>query len=161
RIGGPRAFDHALLVYPSGESANAAADWPDARRGIPHRERQDYRARHEPAVSGKPRPAAPEHKEDRSCRTGQRTGRRHDDRARPSRDEFPAAVDLRRRLAFCSSISVMNLCILALCAMAVAVAADPIPVMLLDGQSGGTYHDWKAITPVLKKQLDETGLFKV
>lgn len=40
-------------------------------------------------------------------------------------------------------------------------AADLIPVMLLDGESAGTYHDWKATTPVLKKELDETGLFRV
>jgi hypothetical protein len=33
--------------------------------------------------------------------------------------------------------------------------------MLLDGESGGTYHQWKLTTPVLKKQLDETGLFQV
>lgn len=38
-------------------------------------------------------------------------------------------------------------------------AASPIPVMLLDGESGGAYHDWQHITPVLKKMLDETGLF--
>ena len=40
-------------------------------------------------------------------------------------------------------------------------AADPIAVMILDGESGGTYHKWQLVTPVLKKQLDETGLFKV
>jgi uncharacterized protein len=40
-----------------------------------------------------------------------------------------------------------------------AVAA--IRVMILDGQSGGAYHNWQAITPVLKKELDETGLFQV
>src|SRR5215469_9770802 len=40
-------------------------------------------------------------------------------------------------------------------------AADLIPVMLLDGESAGTYHDWKATTPVLKKVLEETGLFQV
>src|SRR5215469_10371880 len=40
-------------------------------------------------------------------------------------------------------------------------AADLIPVMLLDGESAGTYHDWKATTPVLKRELDETGLFRV
>ncbi len=33
--------------------------------------------------------------------------------------------------------------------------------MLLDGQSGGTYHAWQQTTPVLKKQLEETGLFQV
>ena len=38
-------------------------------------------------------------------------------------------------------------------------AAAPIAVMILDGESGGTYHDWQRVTPVLKKMLDETGLF--
>jgi hypothetical protein len=33
--------------------------------------------------------------------------------------------------------------------------------MLLDGESAGTYHNWRLVTPVLKKQLDETGLFQV
>lgn len=33
--------------------------------------------------------------------------------------------------------------------------------MLLDGESAGTYHKWALITPVLKKQLEETGLFRV
>jgi hypothetical protein len=42
-----------------------------------------------------------------------------------------------------------------------ARAADPIHVMLLDGESAGTYHKWQITTPVLKKQLDETGLFQV
>jgi len=40
-------------------------------------------------------------------------------------------------------------------------AAAPVPVMLLDGESGGPYHDWQRVTPVLKKILDETGLFAV
>ena len=38
-------------------------------------------------------------------------------------------------------------------------AASPIAVMILDGESGGPYHDWQHVTPVLKKVLDETGLF--
>lgn len=50
--------------------------------------------------------------------------------------------------------------LLAICAAALASAA-PIRVMLLDGQSGGPYHDWRATTPVMKKQLEETGLFQV
>lgn len=33
--------------------------------------------------------------------------------------------------------------------------------MLLDGQSAGAYHNWALITPTLKKELEETGLFKV
>jgi hypothetical protein len=49
--------------------------------------------------------------------------------------------------------------------LAVLVAAPraqaPIPVMLLDGESGGPWHKWQLTTPVLKKALDETGLFAV
>jgi len=40
-------------------------------------------------------------------------------------------------------------------------AASPIRVMLLDGESAGTYHAWRETTPVLKKELEETGLFQV
>jgi mono/diheme cytochrome c family protein len=40
-------------------------------------------------------------------------------------------------------------------------AAAPAAVMLLDGESGGPYHKWQLTTAVLKKELDETGLFKV
>ena len=40
-------------------------------------------------------------------------------------------------------------------------SAAPLRVMLLDGQSGGPYHPWRLVTPVLKKQLEETGLFQV
>lgn len=40
-------------------------------------------------------------------------------------------------------------------------AAAPIPVMLLDGESGGPWHKWQLTTPLLKKALEETGLFKV
>ncbi len=43
---------------------------------------------------------------------------------------------------------------------AAALAAPPIRVLILDGESGGTYHNWKAATPVLKAELDETGLFQ-
>jgi hypothetical protein len=43
----------------------------------------------------------------------------------------------------------------------VSRAATPIRVMILDGESAGTYHQWQIVTPVLKKQLDETGLFQV
>src|SRR5262252_5422951 len=42
-----------------------------------------------------------------------------------------------------------------------APAAAPISVMLIDGESGGPYHKWQLVTPVLKKQLEETGLFQV
>jgi type 1 glutamine amidotransferase len=34
-------------------------------------------------------------------------------------------------------------------------------VMLLDGESGGTWHQWQQTTPVLRRQLEATGLFRV
>jgi hypothetical protein len=61
----------------------------------------------------------------------------------------------------------------ALCALPVSVAigqttslpsahrAGPIKVMILDGQSAGAFHNWKLTTPILKKELEETGLFSV
>ncbi len=44
-------------------------------------------------------------------------------------------------------------------ASATALAAPPIRVLILDGESAAPYHNWKAETPVLKAELDETGLF--
>ena len=38
-------------------------------------------------------------------------------------------------------------------------AVTPVRVMILDGESAGVYHDWPRVTPVMKKMLDETGLF--
>ena len=40
-------------------------------------------------------------------------------------------------------------------------AAAPIRVMILDGESGGPYHNWQLTTQVLKKELDDPGLFQV
>ncbi|WP_213806257.1 ThuA domain-containing protein [Granulicella sp. dw_53] len=40
-------------------------------------------------------------------------------------------------------------------------AATPIHVMILDGESAASYHKWKVVTPILKKELDEVGLFDV
>ncbi len=40
-------------------------------------------------------------------------------------------------------------------------AAQPIRVMLLDGQAAGSYHDWQHTTPVLKKELEQAGIFQV
>ena len=40
-------------------------------------------------------------------------------------------------------------------------AAAPIPVMLIDGESGGPWHKWAMTTPALKKELEDTGLFNV
>jgi hypothetical protein len=36
-----------------------------------------------------------------------------------------------------------------------------IKVMLVDGQSAGPFHNWRLTTPVLKRELEETGLFSV
>ncbi len=33
--------------------------------------------------------------------------------------------------------------------------------MILDGESAGPYHDWRAVTQVLRKQLQDTGHFEV
>ncbi len=42
---------------------------------------------------------------------------------------------------------------------AVAMAAEPqLKALIVDGQNG---HNWKATTPVLKKTLEDTGMFKV
>jgi len=49
----------------------------------------------------------------------------------------------------------------ALLAAAASRAAGPVRVMILDGESGGPYHKWQLVTPVLRKVLDETGLFQV
>lgn len=37
----------------------------------------------------------------------------------------------------------------------------PLRVLLLDGQSGGPWHNWRLTTPVLGEELEETGLFQV
>ncbi len=36
-----------------------------------------------------------------------------------------------------------------------------LPVMILDGESAGPYHDWRLVTSVLEAELTETGLFDV
>ena len=42
-----------------------------------------------------------------------------------------------------------------------ARAAEPIPVLILDGESGGPYHDWPRVTAGLERILGEAGLFEV
>src|SRR6185436_13216083 len=60
-------------------------------------------------------------------------------------------------------VSIMRILAAFVLASVAAGAQSPrgIPVMLLDGESGGRYHDWQHVTPALKKMLDETGLFTV
>ena len=40
-------------------------------------------------------------------------------------------------------------------------AGGHIRVLLLDGESAGPYHNWQLTTQILKKELEETGLFDV
>lgn len=53
------------------------------------------------------------------------------------------------------------LSIISLCSLSPAVAAEKIPVLLVDGQSGGPYHVWQLTSSVLKQELEESGLFGV
>jgi hypothetical protein len=39
--------------------------------------------------------------------------------------------------------------------------AAPIKVMILDGASAAAYHDWKLTTQVMKRELEEAGIFAV
>lgn len=55
----------------------------------------------------------------------------------------------------------MFLPVLLVCAAAFVGAQTRIPVAILDGASGGPYHNWRLTTPVLKRELEETGLFEV
>ena len=40
-------------------------------------------------------------------------------------------------------------------------AGSHIRVLLIDGESAGPYHNWQETTPILKQELEETGLFDV
>ena len=53
-------------------------------------------------------------------------------------------------------------------AWSAAVGAAPLPsktkpirVLLLDGESGGPYHNWQLTSAVMKKELEEAGIFEV
>ena len=57
-------------------------------------------------------------------------------------------------------ILIVSCCVLMAAALP-AGAADPVRVMILDGEQGGPYHAWQETTPYLKKMLEETKLFQV
>jgi type 1 glutamine amidotransferase len=65
-------------------------------------------------------------------------------------------------LAFAVLLGILFIAPLA-CASAPSPAhpGTMIRVLLLDGESAGPYHNWKLTTPVLKAELEETGLFLV
>ena len=52
------------------------------------------------------------------------------------------------------------LCIVGLFTLP-CLASARIHVMILDGESAASYHKWQVVTPILKKELDEVGLFDV
>jgi uncharacterized protein len=64
-----------------------------------------------------------------------------------------------KRLVF--AILLATLSSTAIRATHVPSNANPIRVLLLDGQSGGPYHAWQLTTAVLKKELEDAGLFNV
>jgi uncharacterized protein len=63
-------------------------------------------------------------------------------------------------LVYCES-RMRGFLLAALACASLSRGAQPIRVMLLDGESGGTYHAWRETTPVLKAELEQTGLFQV
>jgi type 1 glutamine amidotransferase len=50
---------------------------------------------------------------------------------------------------------------IVLSAVTAGHAASRIRVLLIDGESAGPYHNWQLTTPILKQELEETGLFEV
>jgi uncharacterized protein len=58
-------------------------------------------------------------------------------------------------------IGLMFLAIGLFCAPVSGASKSLIRVAIMDGQSAGAYHNWRLTTPVLKKELEETGLFEV
>jgi type 1 glutamine amidotransferase len=58
-------------------------------------------------------------------------------------------------------LTLIALGLVTIAAAASSQTAKTARVMLLDGESAGPYHKWRLVSPVLKKQLDETGLFQV
>jgi len=59
-----------------------------------------------------------------------------------------------RRAIFCAAITI----VLGLLGQSVVQAADPLQLLIIDGQNN---HDWKTTTPILKSFLEETGRFAV
>ena len=66
-----------------------------------------------------------------------------------------------KRITFATLLSAFLCSPINFAAQSAAHGQTPIRVLLLDGQSGGPFHNWRLTTPVLKAELDETGLFQV
>jgi len=68
---------------------------------------------------------------------------------------------MRRILVVLLVVGVLGALAGSAAGQAAGKAKGVIKVMLVDGQSAGTYHNWRLTTPVLKRVLEETGLFEV
>jgi type 1 glutamine amidotransferase len=64
-----------------------------------------------------------------------------------------------KKLVFAMILSILGSA--ALCAAPDPAKTEPIAVLLIDGQSGGPYHAWQLTTAVLKKELEDAGIFNV
>jgi uncharacterized protein len=64
-----------------------------------------------------------------------------------------------KKLVFALILSIVGS--VALCATPTPSVTQPIRVLLLDGQSGGPYHAWQLTSAVLKKELEDAGIFQV
>lgn len=53
------------------------------------------------------------------------------------------------------------ICSVVACPAPALGKARPMGVLIVDGQSGGPYHAWRVTTVILKRELEETGLFQV
>ena len=58
-------------------------------------------------------------------------------------------------------LALLIACVALLWVGEASASSAPIRVLLIDGESGGTYHNWQLTTPILKKELEEAGLFQV
>ena len=56
---------------------------------------------------------------------------------------------------------IVSTLLLAWLAAVPAGGADPIRVMLFDGESGGPWHDWRAVTQAVERILDDADMFEV
>ncbi len=70
-------------------------------------------------------------------------------------------IRVRVRNALSAAVRRVIPCVGALALAGQVTAAQPVRVMILDGESAGPYHQWRMTTPLLKRALEETGLFQV
>ena len=62
-------------------------------------------------------------------------------------------------LAFAILLTLLSTTVL--CSAPAPARSNAIQVLVLDGESGGPYHNWQLTSRVLKKELEDAGLFEV